>query len=372
MNKKAHLAQILVFLVFIALFFSLNLAIPDKDFSQQENRYLQTAPKFSFQSLFSGKFTTAFEDYVTDQFAFRDKWTALKARSELLCGKDENNGVFLCENETLIEPYTAPENSSLDFSLNAINTLSENAGVPVCFALVPSPGGIWGDKLPAGAPNDSQKATIDYAYAATGAATADIYSVLNAHRDEPIYYRTDHHWTTLGAYYGYTALAPALGFEPLPLSNYTPTVVSESFYGTTYSSSGFSWVAPDSITTYVEQGSAEITNYPEGAPKPGALYDESYLAKKDKYSYFYGGNTPLLTIRTGNEDAPALLILRDSYMDSLSPFLFPHYSEIHIIDLRYYKTSIKAYIDANGIDSVLVCYNVKNFAEDGNIFLAAY
>ena len=372
MKKNAHLAEALVFLVFIGLFFVLNLALPDKDFSQQENRMLQTAPKFTFSSLFEGKFTAAFEDYVTDQFALRDRWTALKARSELTSGKVENNGVYLCENETLIEPYTAPKKGDLDFSLDAVNTLTETAGVPVYFALIPSPCEIWADKLPAGAPNDSQKETIDFAYRYVNANTVDMYSALTAHASEPIYYRTDHHWTTLGAYYGYTALAEAMGFSPVPLADYTPTVVTDSFYGTSFSSSGFSWVAPDSITSYVNQGDAVITNYPKGEPVNASLYDESRLAVKDKYSYFYGGNTPMLTIETENIDAPSLLILRDSYMDSLSPYLMAHFSEIHILDLRYYKTSIRSYIEEHGIDNVLVCYSVKNFATDSNLFLMAY
>ena len=120
-----------------------------------------------------------------------------------------------------------------------------------------------------------------------------------------------------------------------------------------------------------EQGAAEIENYPQGVPLEGSLYAPEYLEVKDKYSYFYGGNTPLLTVRTGNP-GPKLLVLRDSYMDSLSPFLFPHFSEIHILDLRYYHTSLKACLEEQGFDSVLVCYSVKNFVEDSNIFLAAY
>ena len=369
MKKNAALAQTLVFLMFIGVFFVLHFAIPDKSFSQQENRSLQTAPKFSFSALTSGRFSTQAEDYVSDQFPFRDGWTALKARLELLSGKDGNNGVYLCENETLLEAFDAPEPSSLDFKLDAVNTLAENADIPVYFALIPSASEIWADLLPDGAPNGSQRALIDYAYHYVSSPAVDMYAALEAHRYEPIYYRTDHHWTTLGAYYGYTALAEAMGCDPVPLGDYTETVVTDEFYGTTYSASGFSWVRPDSISAYVSQGDAVITNYPQGVAMPGTLYDESYLAVKDKYSYFYGGNTPLLTIETGAE-GPKLLILRDSYMDSLSPFLFPHFSELHILDLRYYRSSLREYLEAEGFDAVLVCYSVKNFVEDGNVFLA--
>lgn len=371
MSKKALWAQALVFLAFIALFLILNLALPDKSFSQRENRSLQTLPKFSFSSLFSGKFTSNYESYVTDQFAFRDDWITLKARSELLCGKDANNGVYLCKNDTLIECFTRPDYKNLDFSLDSINTLAENSGVPVYLALIPSAAEVWRDKLPKDAPNDSELDVIRYADGYTKAKTVDMYAALEAHKDEDIYYRTDHHWTTLGAYYGYAAVMQAMGLDATPLSDYTPRVVTDSFLGTTYSSSGFSWVKPDSITAYVEQGDVKITNYPEGQPVEGTLYDESYLSVKDKYSYFYGGNTPLLEIDTGVKDAPSLLILRDSYTDSMSPFMFKNFSHISIVDLRYYKTSLADYIAKNSFDDILVCYSVPNFVSDGNIFLAA-
>jgi hypothetical protein len=362
--------QTLVFLIFIGFFFILNIVTPDKKFSQQENRTLQTAPEFSFSALRSGKFTSTYETYVTDQFALRDKWISLKAGSELASGKDANNGIYMCRDETLIEGFEEPDYDDVDFSLDAINTLGENFEGNVYFALIPSASEIWSAMLPEGTPNYSQAEVISHAYDYVNVNTIDIYSALKEHEQESIFYRTDHHWTTLGAYYGYTAVVKAMGMEPVSLDEYAPTVVTDSFYGTTYSSSGFSWVKPDSITTYVQQGDVKITNYPDGSPTEGELYDADYLELKDKYSYFYGGNTPLLEIDTGTSDDPSLLIVRDSYMDSLSPFLFSHFSSISIIDLRYYKASLKSYIEANGFDDVLVCYSVPNFVTDKNIFLA--
>ncbi len=372
MSKKSIWIQSLVFLAFIGVFFVLNLILPDKTFSQQENRTLQTAPKFSFDSFVFGNFTTEFEDYVTDQFAFRDRWTSLKARAELFTGKDSNNGVFLCENETLLECYEAPSQNDLEFKLDSINSLADREDADVYLALIPSASEIWSEKLPEGAENDSQKDVIDHSYAYTTAIPVDVYSALEEHKDEKIFYRTDHHWTTLGAYYGYTAVVEAMGMTPLPLSDYYETVVSEDFLGTVFSSSGFSWVEPETMSTYVEQGDAVVTNYPQGSAVEGSLYVESFLEAKDKYSYFFGGNTPLLEIDTGKKDAPSLLILRDSYMDSMSPYLFEHFSKISIVDLRYYKTSLKAYIESNSFDDILVCYSVPNLSVDDRIFFAAY
>ena len=371
MKKTALWAQALVLLLFLGLGLLLHLALPDRDFSPQENRVLQPLPGFSFHSLFQGSFTRRVEDYITDQFPFRDEWISVKARAELAAGKDSNNDIYLCEGGTLLETYTAPEENDFAMRLEAVNMLADNADVPVYFALIPSAAELRRELLPAGAPNDSQKETIDYAYANVQARTVNVYDALDGHKDEAIYYRTDHHWTTLGAYYGYTALAEAMGFDPVPLEEYDETLVTDAFYGSAWSASGFSWVAPDSISTYVPQGDAVVTNYPQRQPEPGVMYDESKLELLNKYPYFFGGNTPLLTIETGNSDAPSLLILRDSYMDSLSPYLLPHFSTIHILDLRYYQTGLKAYLAEHPVDQILVCYSVNNFTQDGNVFLAA-
>ncbi len=371
MNKKALWAEALIFLAFIGAFFILNLVLPDRQFSEQENRYLQMRPEFSFKSLFSGDYTSKFETYTTDQFTFRDEWITLKAASELALGKQENNDVHLCENGTLIEDFKRPENSVLDSNMSALNTLVGNTDAKVYFALIPDKSDLYSSLLPKNVPNDSEKEVIDYCYGQSNATNVDMYSALSAHKDEYIFYRTDHHWTSLGAYYGLSALAESMGLPCPALDSYTDRhVVSEKFYGTTWSSSGFSWVDPDTMETFVNAPEGlKVTSYPQGSPVEGKLYDFSFLEKKDKYSMFMGGNCPMHVIETGNEDKPSLLILRDSYMDSLIPFLLDDFSEIHVLDLRYYRASLKAYIEQNDFDNVLVCYSVSNFCSDSNIFL---
>ena len=371
MNKKALWAEALIFLAFIGAFFILNLVLPDRQFSEQENRYLQMRPEFSFKSLFSGDYTSKFETYTTDQFTFRDEWITLKAASELALGKQENNDVHLCENGTLIEGFKRPESSVLDSNMSALNTLVGNTDAMVYFALIPDKSDLYSSLLPKNVPNDSEKEVIDYCYGQSNATNVDMYSALSAHKDEYIFYRTDHHWTSLGAYYGLSALAESMGLPCPALDSYTDRhVVSEEFYGTTWSSSGFSWVDPDTMEIFVNAPEGlKVTSYPQGSPVEGKLYDFSFLEKKDKYSMFMGGNCPMHVIETGNEDKPSLLILRDSYTDSLIPFLLDDFSEIHVLDLRYYRASLKAYIEQNDFDNVLVCYSVSNFCSDSNIFL---
>lgn len=367
MSKRSNIIQMIVFLGFIALFAVLFLVVPDREFSEQENRYLDSAPKFSFEALFEGKFTKKFEDYLTDQFVGRDEWISMKAASELALGKQANNGVYLCDEDTLIQRFEQPDPQRFEANTAAIEKLCNNVDVPVYLALIPGAADIWRDKLPKKAPNADQSALIGQVYSGTTAAPVDIRSALEAHKDEYIYYRTDHHWTSLGAYYGYQALMESMELTPLPMDAFEQKTVSDAFFGTTYSKCGMHWVAPDSMEIFESDIPVTITNYSDGTPAEGSLYVMSFLEQKDKYSMFMGGNTPLVTIETQNADAPSLLIIRDSYTDSMVQFLIHHFSEIHIMDLRYNKNSVQNYVAENGIDQVLVMYSVSNFSTDVNV-----
>lgn len=370
MKKAAKISVIAALIGFIGAFFVLNLLLPDREFSEQENRYLQQSPVFSLKTLVSGSFMEDFEGYATDQFAFRDWWTGLKARCELISGKKENNGVYYCEGGALISRFDAPEDHVISENISYLNALAENAAVPVYFALIPGAAQVQAYKLPVNAPNDSEQAVIDAAYAGSAALNVDMLSLLSAHASEYIFYRTDHHWTSLGAFYGYNALRAAWGLDAADIDDYERQIVSDSFYGTTCSSSGFSWVAPDEIEIFVpDDGSAAVTGYAASSPQVTGLYDESCLDEKDKYSFFLGGNAPRLTVRTGNADKPKLCIVRDSYTDCLLPFLLDDFSQIDLIDLRYYKDSLSDYIGGGAFDMVLVIYSVANFCEDTNLFL---
>ena len=116
-------------------------------------------------------------------------------------------------------------------------------------------------------------------------------------------------------------------------------------------------VEDDNITVTRMEGTIEET---------GTLYDLSKLKEKDKYAMFLGGNHPLIKIEKEGTDGK-LLIVRDSYSDSLAPFLTAHYGEIYLWDFRYNKENISDFIKEQEIDNVLICYSVDNFCEDTNI-----
>jgi len=370
MKKTANIAVAAVFLAFLAAAFVLRLFLPTREFSERENRYLQQRPDFSFTALFSGDYTSEFESYTTDQFPFRDAWTTLKARCEILSGKRENNGVYYCGDGVLITRFDAADENFVRENASFVRSLSENVDVPVIFALIPGAAEVQKDRLPHHALNDSQTDVIENSYVECGTTTVDMLSVLSEHSDEYIFYRTDHHWTTLGAFYGYNALRATLGLPPADLSSFERKTVSESFFGTSYSSSGFSWVPPDCMESFVpDPDTAVVTNYNTGSPVVTSLYDESALTVKDKYTFFLGGNTPRLSIKTGLDDKPSICIIRDSYADCFVPFLLQDYSQIDLLDLRYFKDSVSSYIRDGGFDSVLVMYSVANFSADNNLFL---
>ena len=384
MTKRYCIFITALFCAFIGVFLVANAVSPDRTFSEVENRNLEQLPAVDFGTpeklfrdgnFFNGQFMRDFETYTTDQFIGRDAWVDLKARTERALGKKENNNVYFADNDTLITRFDQPAADRVTENLNYVNKFVENVDIPVVFSLIPTQACIWADRLPEGAPNASQTDLMAQAQGAvTGATWADVYTPLMEHKDEDIFYRTDHHWTSLGAYYGYTGLASALGYTPVPLTDYTPTVRSTEFYGTVFSSSGVRWVKPDTITTYVPEDGITVVSHTydnQGNPveEPRELYVESFLSVKDKYSMFLGGNQSLgVVTNTNNPDGPKLLIIRDSYADSLVPFLTAHYSEIHLIDPRYYHLSVKDYVEQNGIDQALVLYSVPNFVTDGNMF----
>lgn len=382
MSKKYSTFITALFCLFIFGFGIALILSPSRDFSDQENRYLAQFKAPTLKTLRSGEFMEKFEDYVTDQFPLRDQWIQLKALSERVLGKQENNGVYFgTDGQTLFAQFKAPSGDELEQKVGFVNKLGANLDVPVYFSLVPDKSFVLADLLPANAPNVDDGSTIEEAQALCGDKVTyiDLRTMLTGERDA--FYRTDHHWTTMGARLAFQRLMSGmnlvrpiaaedlngLSYQGLPY-----TEVSGSFYGTTYSASGAGWVEPDSICTVIPEGGTKgnvtVTRYPEGAPIEGGLYYPEKLEVKDKYAYFLGGNQPLCVIKNPDAASGKLLVIRDSYADSLAPFLAEEFQEVHLFDLRYNNLSLKQYVADNGIDQVLVLYSAANFSTDQNLF----
>ena len=357
MTKTMQRITAALFCLFIGSFGILHILLPDKLFSPMENRNLAQLPEFSWQTLKDGTYTADLEEYLADQFPLRDSWMGLKTRYEYLLGHREFKDVYLC-GDTLISKVT--DDSRAQQNLGYIQSLVDKTDLPVYLGMIPTAAEIWRDKLPGGADSFDQLAYLEQAKD-SGAVWVDMLGALEAHKDEGIYYRTDHHWTSLGAYYGYTALAEAMGLEAESLGECV--TVSNDFYGTLFSTSGVHWLEPDSIDRYVSGEGVTVENVLTG--EVGGLYVDSYLEEKDQYSSFMGGNNPLYIVR--NEEAPVkqkLLVVRDSYSDSLAPFLSQTFEEVHLLDLRYYKTPVAQYAEMNDMNAIFLCYSVENFIRD--------
>ena len=363
MKRTAQYVTTGLFFLFLLGFGLIHLLLPDRSFSPVENRNLSQLPSFSWAALADGSYTADLETYLADQFPGRDSWMGLQARWQWLLGRREFNGVFLC-GDTLISQVT--DNSLGERNLGYIASLAQRTDIPVCLGLIPTAAEIWREKLPEGAWSYDQLAFLERARD-LDVTWVDMAAALGAHREEPIYYRTDHHWTSLGAYYGYTALMEALGERPKALGD--GQTMSENFNGTLYSTSGVHWLAPDTIQRYVTGEGVTVEDVYAGATH--GLYVDSFLEEKDQYAFFLGGNGPLYIVRNpGAALDRKLLVVRDSYSDSLAPFLSQSFSEVHLLDLRYYRTSVARYAQEQGIDQIFICYSVENFLRDADaVFL---
>jgi len=364
MTKTSQRVTAAVFCLFLAGFGLLHIILPDRTFSPVENRNLRQMPEFTWSALADGSYTAALETYLSDQFPLRDGWMGLKTRYEYLLGKREFHGVYFCGDRLISK---LEDDSRSEQNLACVRQLTEKTDIPVYLGLIPTAAEIWKDYLPEGADSFDQTAYLARAQE-TGAVWVDIAGALAERRDEAVFYRTDHHWTSLGAYCGYTALLEAMGETPAPLG--TARRVADDFYGTLYSTSGVHWLQPDSIERYVSGEGVTVENV--SSEETHGLYVDSFLAEKDKYASFMGGNMPLYIVR--NENAAAgkkLLVVRDSYSDSLAPFLSQTFSEIHLLDLRYYRTSAAQYAEENDMDMIFVCYSVENFIKDTDAAMLA-
>ena len=359
MSKIAQRVTAIVFCAFLAGFGLLHLVLPDRTFSPVENRTLAQRPAFTWAALTDGSYTAGLEKYLEDQFPLRDGWMGLKTRYEHLLGKREFHGVYLC-GDTLI--HKIEDDSRREQNIGYLQALTELTDIPVYAGLIPTAAEVWKERLPAGSENFDQAAYLEQVKEnVPGAVWVDISEALGEHKSEPIFYRTDHHWTSLGAYYGYCALMEAMGETPAPLGE--GKTVSDNFYGTLYSTSGVHWLKPDTIERYVFHENTTVEDVHGGGTH--GLYVDRFLTEKDQYASFLGGNAPLYVVR--NPDSATdrkILIVRDSYSDSLAPFLSRYFSEVHLLDLRYYRTSVAQYAEENGMDQIFACYSIENFVKD--------
>lgn len=381
MNKKKLQSLTLCFL-FCFLIFGItgwSFVIPVKSFSENENRFLAQMPVFSKETLLDGTYTKEYETFITDQFPLRDAWITLKTMSERAMLKQESNGVYFGRDGYLIETHARSEVNEEQLKTNTERLLTflertvEQLGKEhVSVILVPTANTILTNKLPPFASGFDQIGYIQKLQSKLkknhmDEILVDVTSVLYNHNEEEIFYRTDHHWTALGAYYAYEEWIQSRKLEPIKLNSYNPIEVTSKFYGTIYSKVNTK-VKPDSIVIYEPKEEKKYqVNYNMGEWVADTLYDEKQLEGKDKYAIFLGGNNAVVSIKSENKNGKKLLIIKDSYAHCFTPFVVDHYEETQMIDLRYFNMLVSDYIDKEGFDDVLFLYNIPNFIKDRNM-----
>ena len=362
----------IIFILTLFLFLIINVIVPDREKSVQENRMLATKPKFRLSSLISGDYDEKFEAYMDDQFVGRDMWRKLKVTVDRVGGSRLENGVYIGTNGQLLEQIEVADENHLAANIKAIKSFSESQSkIPVRMMLVPDAANVLNHSLPALAKPEDQTQMFSMVRKDLGDSVEwiDVSTELNKHKTEKIYYKTDHHWTTLGAFYAFQAAAPSLGIEGDLSGKYVSYAVSDSFNGMLASKSGVNLGEKEQIDIYVptEEDTDLIVDYVDEGKRSTSLYDSSKLKEKDQYTVFLGGNSSLLDIRTVSTSTKRLLLVKDSFANSFIPFLTPYYREIVVVDPRYYSGTINDLMDSYRISEVLFLYSGNTFFKDNNI-----
>lgn len=354
----------IVFLLLILGIGIINFLMPDRVFSPSENRYLSRMPEISLERIFNGKFTSEYEKYITDQFINRDGFIKAKVAADCLLLKKEAKNVYFGKDGYLVERL---DGQTIDFDLLDRNLaridefLQQNENA--YFFPIETAASAMPDKLPSFATEFNQREYVEQALAERQ------YRLIASEEtaSDGFYYKTDHHWTSLGAYYGYKAICEAVGAEIMPISEFELTAVSDDFLGTLYTKAPLFYIKPEPLYALFPKAEREYeVNYNLGERVENTLYAESYLAERDKYSYFLGGNNAVIDIKTNSADRSVLLI-KDSYSNSLAPILAESFSDICLLDLRYYNGSIADFIAEREFDDIVVAYNFSSLQSDSTI-----
>lgn len=366
----------IITLLFAAVVFGFsagNLIKKDREYSETENRMLEQKPSVSISGIADGSYMEKYETYQADQFAGRDTWMEIKTGMELLLGKRESNGVFLGEDGVLMEELSDDSGKNVAENLEEINNFAaRNEGINFYFLLAPNAAQVWKEKLPAFAVTEDQEKQFAGVQQELSESIqwVDALGVLQEHKDEEIYYHTDHHWTSLAASYVFEGLRDVMQLDETYITPLKPYAVTNDFQGTLSAKSGYERRAKETIYAYLPEEGEDtglVVYDVEAGEKTASLYDTDKLNERDKYGVFLGGNSPLLDIQTVSDSQRKLLIFKDSYANCMIPFLVSSFRQIELVDPRYYYGDVQTLIEENDITDVLFLYNGNTFFTDNSL-----
>ena len=300
-ENRIKTATALLLAGMVMLLAVLFIAMDKKEFSENENRYLAEFPSVSLEKIKSGEYMSGLESYLADHFPFRDFFMGVKTKAEMSAGKREINGIYIAKDGYLIEEYEKPENTErIGKILGSFAKELEGQEVDVRLMLVPTAVCIYEEKLPEYAPVRDQMETAEIIYGISGIKPVDCSKDLLAYKAKgELYYKTDHHWTTLGAYAGYTAYCREKGMDAVSLEEMTAQTAAEDFRGTVYSKAGDYGREGDPITIYTNPADKLTVEYMDTGETTESLYNLEYAEEKDKYSLFLDNLHSLIEITCG-------------------------------------------------------------------------
>lgn len=358
----------IMFLLVLIVFFVIQL-FPSKDtYSKQENRNLAATPELTVDSFFNGTYQSGLESYMHDHFAARKTWMEVKTDTNILLGMKKQDDVYILD-DMLAQDFIGCNEENLISRVESINNFyMDHSDKNVSFVLVPNKIGLYQDQFPLFSNTLSQQNVIDrFSYRLHKEINfLNSTDVLKAHKDEYIYYKSDHHWTTIGAKYIFDSWIQSCGMESKKL-DYTSYPIMTDFVGALGNKIGYTKFK-DTMELLLLSKNDEIKYIvtDELGNQTTSIYDSENIGK-NPYSVFMGGNHAVLNIDTNVNNSQSILIFKDSYANSFIPFLLPYYSHITVVDPRYYYDDIETLIDKNYFDDVLFLYNVNTFFSDNNL-----
>lgn len=364
--KKFNYAIASIITVIVITLSTIFIFSDKKEFSENEFRYLEKFPKFSWERLTSGTFMKEMESYTTDHFPFRDTFVSFRTLVKEMTLNTLVNDVYIAKDGYLINRFTKPR--YMDEIIDNVNEFRHSLeDVDMDFMLVPTSTSINADLLPPFNINEKEEDVIYYYCQNLDMDCIDVQEDLIKEKEHyQLYYKTDHHWTSFGAYVAYRKFCQDNNLSYYELEDMDIQLVSDSFLGTLYSKVFPIKKEADKIYRINLKNTSHTLRYLDKVST--SLYVDSYLEGKDKYSYFLGSNEPLIVIENNNlPQGEDILVIKDSYANALIPLLVNNYKVVHVIDPRYYGLGISDYIRENNLSKVLFVYNVNSIDNDAGI-----
>jgi hypothetical protein len=353
---------------FVAVLLSgllLTLLLPDRAFSDMENRVLQPLPAPTLSAVFSGEWMEKMEKWLADQFPGRTFFVRAKASLSYALGQREIGGAYIGAGGRLFERFDRDASTDqLEKNAAFLSRFAQSRSGRVYFLPVYSAFTLYPESLPAFAEFPDERAILSHIQLPENVLLVDPLDALVQAKDEPVYFRTDHHWTQRGAYEAYLQFCAAAGLTPR--TDLAQLHSPNPFYGSLFSKAPLWGLAPDEMSLYEIPGTVRVTY--DGERTSDSLYTLSALEKKDQYTAFLDGNHAIVDIETDAGTGRSLIVLKDSFAHALVPLLAGHYDRITMIDLRYYNLPLTDLLAEKPESEVLLTYNLSWFAQDNNLF----